>query len=187
VVVTTGKVLPNAVALCQFVGIPERAVAETGAIVLVDDDVTVVGDGAAAEAFAAGYVDEVGSLGWGDTDLVNRWREVEVAVNRDHDRAAVDRIAAEHGLEVVDTGYAYHVKSPDVDKGDGLRRAASVIDRDPADFAAVGDSENDVATFDVVGTSYAVGNADDAAIAAADVTLEESYADGFLAALDRLT
>ena len=187
VVVTTGKVLPNAVALCHFVGIPERCVAETGAIVLADDELTVVGDGAAADAFAADYVDAVGSLGWGDTDVVNRWREVEVAVNLDHDRDTVDRIAAEHGLEVLDTGYAYHVKSPDVDKGQGLERAASLLEIDTDDVVAIGDSENDVHTFRVAGESYAVANADSAARDAADHVTEGTYADGFLEALDAVT
>ena len=50
----------------------------------------------------------------------------------------------------------------------------------------MGDSVNDASTFEVAGQSFAVGNADDVARAAADVVVEERYADGFLAAVERL-
>jgi len=96
----------------------------------------------------------------------------------------LERIAAGHGMSVVDTGFAYHVKSPDVDKGQGLRAAARVLDRDPAEFVAVGDSENDAELLALVGRSFAVANADAAARTAADTVCEAGYGDGFLEAVE---
>ena len=93
------------------------------------------------------------------------------------------RIAAAHGLEVVDTGYAYHAKSPAVDKGEGLKTAAGLLGLSAESFVAVGDSENDAAAFDLAGRSFAVANADDAALTAADEVTEAAFADGFLEAL----
>ena len=186
VVIATGKAFPYPVALCHFAGIPERVVAENGGVVYTGEDVVYAADreaaGAVVEAYrAAGY-----SLGWGPEDTVNRWRETEIAVQRDQPVEPLREIAADHGLEVIDTGYAYHVKDPDVEKGEGVETIADHVGFDPAAAVAVGDSINDVSTFAVVGRSFAVANADDAAKAAADEVLADEHADGTLAVLERV-
>jgi len=56
-------------------------------------------------------------------------------------------------VEVVDTGYAYHVKSTGVSKGRGLERVGDALGIGPDEFVAIGDSENDVSTFAVAGAS----------------------------------
>ena len=184
VVACTGKVLPNAVSLCSYVGVPANAVAETGGITYAEGEMRMLGDAEGLSAFVEEYAPD-GDLGWGPTDIVNRWRETEIALPLDRDRARIDEVAEKHGLEVLDTGYAYHVKSPDVDKGQGLVDVAERLGLDLSEFVAVGDSENDVHTFEVVGTSYAVANADEAARAAADHVTEASYARGFVEAVRR--
>jgi len=183
VVVCTGKVLPNATALCNYVGIEANAVAETGGVVYADGEMRVLGDAEGLEAFVEEYAPD-GDLGWGKTDLVNRWRETEVAVPLERDREEVDEVAEGHGLEVLDTGYAYHVKSPDVDKGQGLAAVAETLGLEPSEFVAIGDSENDVHTFELAGKSHAVSNADETAREAADHVTEASYARGFVEALE---
>lgn len=198
VVVATGKSFPYPVGLCDFIGIPVRVVAENGGVVCCEtsdeDDpygggeygegVVFNGDREAAQAVVEEYEAQGYSLGWGPVDLVNRWRETEVAVSRSQPLEPLQQIAAGHGQEVVDTGYAYHVKSPDVDKDLGLETAADVLGYEPGDFLAVGDSENDAELFTIAGESYAVANADEHALAAADYVTEASYADGFLEALE---
>jgi phosphoglycolate phosphatase (TIGR01487 family) len=184
VVLATGKSFPYPVALCHFVGIPERVVAENGGVAYADDEVAVTVDGERPRVAAEAFVERGGDLGWGAADTVNRWRETEVAVSRDADLDLLTRVADEFDLAVVDTGYAYHLKTPDAEKGRGLRRVAEFLGLDPTDFVAVGDSENDASTFDVAGTSFAVGNADDVARTAADRVTEASYMDGTLEALD---
>ena len=183
VVVCTGKVLPNATALCTYVGIDANVVAETGGIVYADGEMRVLGDAEGLSEFVEEYAPD-GDLGWGKTDIVNRWRETEVAVPLERDRGEIDEVAEGHGLEVLDTGYAYHVKSPDVDKGQGLVAVAETLGLEPSEFVAVGDSENDVHTFELADTSYAVSNADEAALKAADHVTEASYAHGFLEAFE---
>jgi HAD superfamily hydrolase (TIGR01484 family) len=186
VVLATGKAFPYPVALCGFVGLPERVVAENGGVALADGEVRVTGDPEAAWAVAEAYDAEGHDLGWGSSDTINRWRETEVAVALEQPEAPLRRLAATHDQEVVDTGYAYHVKSPDVDKGEGLRAVCDVLGLDPAAFVAVGDSENDAATFETVGRSFAVANADESARAAAGEVLDGEHADGLLAALERV-
>ncbi|MFC4356596.1 phosphoglycolate phosphatase [Halobium salinum] len=183
VVLTTGKAFPYPVSLCHFLGIPERAVAENGGVVLVDDQLTYTGDRERARSAVEEYKSRGGALGWGAADTVNRWRETEVAVHVDGDETLLREVAADHGLEVYDTGYAYHVKTPGVSKGDGLTTAAEVLGLDVREFVAIGDSENDVTTFEVVGTSYAVSNADERAKESADTVLDDAHMDGTLAAL----
>jgi phosphoglycolate phosphatase (TIGR01487 family) len=186
VVVATGKALPYPIALCQFVGIEERVVAENGGVAYVDDDLFYFGDREGAQSVAEDLAAAGHDLGWGDSDLVNRWRETEVAVSRERPLDLLTDLAEKHGVSVVDTGFAYHVKSETPSKGDALDAVAAELDLEPTDFAAVGDSANDAPLFRTVGESFAVANADEDAKDAADVVLEESYADGFLAATRRL-
>jgi phosphoglycolate phosphatase (TIGR01487 family) len=187
VVVATGKAMPFPVALCEFLALPVNVIAENGGVVVAGrDTVRIEGDREAADAVAAAYRAEGFDLGWGGADLPNRWRETELAVSREAPLEPLERIAADHGLEVVDTGFAYHVKSAAIDKGVGLRGICAELDCDPEEFLAVGDSQNDVATFELAGVSIAVANADDAARAAADTVTDAAYGDGFLEAVASL-
>ena len=198
VVVATGKAFPFPVALCEFIDIPKRVIAENGGVTLCETDsgddpygggdsdgITYNGDPAATEAVADAYREAGYDLGWGEPDLVNYWRETEVAVSPDADAALLREVAAEFDVRVVDTGYAYHLTTPEAGKGRGLRRVAAALGLGVSEFVAVGDSENDAELFGAAGESYAVANADEHATAAADHVTEASYADGFLEALER--
>jgi phosphoglycolate phosphatase (TIGR01487 family) len=184
VVLATGKSFPYPIALCHFLGIPETVVAENGGVVCVGDTVRFAGDRERAERVIEAFEARGGDVGWGDADLTNRWRETELAVAIDADEGLLREAAAEFDMEVVDTGYAYHVKTPGVEKGDGLELVAEELGISTTQFVAVGDSENDASTFGRAGRSFAVANADSTAKAAADVVLDAGYMDGTLAALD---
>lgn len=186
VVVATGKAFPYPVALCHFVGIEKNVIAENGGVAFAADRLHELGDGDAARAVAAEFVERGYDLGWGAVDLTNRWRETEVAVARSAPLEPLREIAAKHGQEVIDTGYAYHVKSASMSKGRALETVAETLGVDPGAFVAVGDSENDVSTFEVAEGSYAVANADDQALAAADFVTERPFSDGLFEALDEV-
>jgi len=169
-----------------FLGIPERVIAENGGVVCADDQLSFQGDRSTAEAAIDRFETRGGDLGWGAADTTNRWRETEIAASLDADEVLLRSVADEFGLEVVDTGYAYHLKTPGVEKGDGLVAVAEGLGLDPSEFVAIGDSINDVSMFEVSGESYAVANADDRALAAADTVTEASYFDGTLSVLESL-
>jgi len=183
VVIATGKAFPYPVALCEFLGLPVRIIAENGGVVCIDGEVEIDGDRGGAQAVLEGYMQEGHDPGWDDADLANRWRETEVIVRRDAPLEPLEALAHEHGLTVIDTGFAYHVKSPAVDKGRGLELVCERLGVDPRKFVAIGDSVNDAETFAVVGDSYAVSNADEVARRAADVVTDAAYAEGFLEAI----
>ncbi|OYR48698.1 MULTISPECIES: HAD-IIB family hydrolase [unclassified Halorubrum] len=188
VVFATGKAFPYPVALAHFLGRPELVIAENGGIAYADGETTVLGDPTAPRAVVEAFRERGGEVGWGAGNTVNRWRETEVALSLDADEALLREVAAaaDGDVEVVDTGYAYHVKSPAVSKGQALERVADALGLAPDEFAAVGDSENDASTFAVAGESYAVANADATARDAADTVLDDGYMDGTAALLAEL-
>ncbi|WP_252698648.1 HAD-IIB family hydrolase [Natronosalvus vescus] len=186
VVIATGKAFPYPIALCHSIGVPELVVAENGGVIYTGDSVQYTADRAAAQAVADAYRDAGYELGWGSDDTVNRWRETEVAVNRDQPEDPLREIAADYDLEVLDTGYAYHVVEPETSKGAGVATIAEYVGFDLEATVAVGDSINDVSTFETVGRSFAVSNADEAARAAADEVLEAGHAEGTLSVLERV-
>ncbi|SFR46059.1 MULTISPECIES: HAD-IIB family hydrolase [Halorubrum] len=187
IVFATGKAFPYPVALAHFLGREETVIAENGGVAHVEGETAIVGDPDAARAVVEAFRERGGEVGWGDGDTVNRWRETEVALSPDADADLLREVAAAvDDVEVVDTGYAYHVKSTAVSKGRALGVVADALGVGPASFVAVGDSENDVSTFEVAGESYAVANADDAARGAADAVLDEGFMDGTVSVLDGL-
>lgn len=184
VVIATGKAMPYPVALAQFVGLETYVIAENGGVAVSEDTLEIVGDRAAADAVATEYRAAGYEIGFGDPDLANRWRETELVVDRSQPLESLREIAADHGLEVIDSEFAYHVKSPAVSKGTAYQRLADGHDLDPAATVAFGDSPNDVSLFELVDRSFAMGNATEEARAAADEVTSASYADGFLEALN---
>jgi len=186
IVIATGKSFPYPVALCHFLGIPERVIAENGGVVCVDDHLAFQGDRETAKAAIELFQERGGDLGWGAADTTNRWRESEIAASMDANEELLREVAAEFDLEVVDTGYAYHLKTPGVEKGEGLVAVADLLGLEPSEFVAVGDSENDVSLFETAGEAYAVANADDRALAAADHVTDGSYFDGTLSVFDAI-
>ncbi|MFW6382895.1 MAG: phosphoglycolate phosphatase [Haloferacaceae archaeon] len=185
-VLATGKAFPYPVSLCHYLGIDETVIAENGGVVLADGEVSYQGDPERAAEAVATFEERGGDLGWSGFDTINEWRETEIAANVSADLELLRSVADEFGLEVFDTGYAYHLKTPGVEKGVGLRAVADTLGLEPSAFVAVGDSVNDVSMFEVAGQSFAVANADEAAQEAADTVVEGSYFDGTASVLDSL-
>lgn len=186
VVLATGMAFPYPVVLCRFLGIPEIAVAENGGIVYLKGEVHTEGDREEAWAVIDEYRSRGGTTEWERTASINRWRHTEAVVSPGANEELLRSVATDHGLDVVYTGYAYHIKQPGLDKGKGLQSICEILDLDPTSFVAVGDSANDIELFKLAGESFAVGNADDTARDAAGTVLEPEFMDGTLAALDQL-
>lgn len=188
VVIATGKSFPFPVGLCEFIGIPRNVIAENGGVVYIEscDQLEYLGDSDRATSLLKALEENDYDLGWGSVDLVNRWRETEIAVARDRELDTLESIAKSVGMDVVDSGYAYHAKQQGITKATGLHRAASLLEQKPDDFVMIGDSENDIEVFKIVGTAIAVNNANQKTQATADHVTTATFADGFLEALEFL-
>lgn len=186
VVVATGKAFPYPIALCHFIGLDYLVIAENGGILATTDAVDRLADPSRSEAAVVAMEKAGYSVAWPEPDLVNRWRETEIAIRRINQLAELREIAGNHGAEIVDSGYAYHVKVPTVSKGAALERLADRLSIPLASFIAIGDSENDLEMFSKVGYAVAVANAHEDLKALADDVTREPYADGTVAALKRI-
>jgi Cof subfamily protein (haloacid dehalogenase superfamily) len=76
--------------------------------------------------------------------------------------------------------------APGVDKARALRATCAALGLSPAQLAAIGDAENDIAMLRAVGIGIAMGNAAPAVIAAADRVTDTNARDGAARAIDAL-
>ena len=89
-------------------------------------------------------------------------------------------------IHLVDAEFAYHLTDRSICKGDALEMAARQMGKTAGDFAAIGDSDNDIDLFKSAGFSFAVANASDSVKREADVVLQNKYGDGFAEAVNYL-
>lgn len=81
-------------------------------------------------------------------------------------------------LIAVDSGYAIHIKQPHVNKGEGIKKACQSLDITPKEVAHIGDGENDIDAFRVVGYKVAVAQAPESLKKKADYVTNKSYGEG---------
>jgi len=93
---------------------------------------------------------------------------------------AVRGIIEELGLNLVavDSGFAIHVKKPWINKGTGIEKACEFLGITPREVAHVGDGENDLDAFRVVGYRVAIAQAPKSLKKEADYVTEKAYGDG---------
>lgn len=87
-------------------------------------------------------------------------RITEIGLRRNFDVEEARKLLGEDGVvDIVDTGFAVHIKSKKINKGTGLKRIAQMMGLDAGDFVAIGDSPNDIEMIKAAGLGVAVGNA----------------------------
>ncbi|WP_048151782.1 phosphoglycolate phosphatase [Palaeococcus ferrophilus] len=93
---------------------------------------------------------------------------------------AVREIIEELGLNLVavDSGFAIHIKKPWINKGEGIARACEYLSISPKEVAHVGDGENDLDAFRVVGYRVAIAQAPESVKEKADYVTQKPYGDG---------
>ncbi|HIH86359.1 MAG TPA: HAD hydrolase family protein, partial [Methanosarcinales archaeon] len=113
-------------------------------------------------------------------------RRSDVALRRNFDIDAAKQVVVDgniRGIELVDTGFAVHIKTLDVNKGTALVSVAEMMGLDTGDFVAIGDSVNDIEMIRTAGLGVAVGNAHPALKDAADLVTAGQYGAGVVEAL----
>jgi hydroxymethylpyrimidine pyrophosphatase-like HAD family hydrolase len=112
------------------------------------------------------------------------YRKTEIGLCRNFDVAEARRLMAVFPeLDLVDTGFAVHIKSRRINKGTGLRRLAQLMEMSATDFVAIGDSPNDIEMLQESGFGVAVGNSHSGARKVADMVTKGDYGEGVAEAI----
>lgn len=99
-------------------------------------------------------------------------------------RPAFARLSQEENMETVDTETAsIEFFTRDFNKGKTLLDVLKTLEIDPAECVALGDSDNDISMFEVVGMPIAMGNATQGAKAAAKGQVSDCDHDGVCEAI----
>lgn len=189
VVLATGNVFCFVHAIAVAVGGIAGIIAENGGIV-ADTKARVISGNVEACRIAARAVEHSGRFNLRKLDVAER--VTEVAYSRDTltdaDVSSFRKIVAEccPDVTVVDSSFAVHIRDIHVNKGIGLTKIAELLGIPLGEFAAFGDSENDVEMLKVAGTGVAVGNADKKAKAAADYITKGNHGLGVVEGLKYL-
>lgn len=155
VVIATGNILCFARAASKLVGTGGMVIAENGGVIeccIVEYDTTHIKE--CEEAF------ELLNRHFALERLDPENRKTEIGLRRDFDVERARQMLREYPeIEIMDTGFAVHIKSRRINKGTGLKRIAELMGLKEQDFVAIGDSPNDIEMLKEAGFGVAVGNA----------------------------
>ncbi|MBU4374437.1 MAG: phosphoglycolate phosphatase [Euryarchaeota archaeon] len=155
IVIATGNVLCFARAVSKLLGTGGIVIAENGGVVecgKVESDTSHMKE--CEEAFD--FLKEYFALERLDPEN----RKTEIGLRRNFDVEKARGMLKEFPeVEIMDTGFAVHIKSKKINKGTGLARIAELMGLDAKDFVAIGDSPNDIEMLEASGFGVAVGNA----------------------------
>ncbi len=155
IVIATGNVLCFARAAAKLVGTSGFVIAENGGVVecrSVEYDTSRIKE--CEEAF------DLLSRHFALERLDPEYRKTEIGLRRDFDVEKARKLLNDYpDIDIVDTGFAVHIKSRGINKGTGLKRLAQLMGLSARDFMAIGDSPNDIEMLQASGFGVAVGNA----------------------------
>lgn len=187
IVLATGNISCFARTTAKLIGVSDLTICENGGVVRFSYDGadTVLGDKekcySAAQLLMSDFKIEF---------LDEEYRKSEVCMRRNFPIEDAIKIIEEKGMgnevKMVDSGFAYHIIDANVNKGKALDYVAQRINLTPEDFAAIGDSGNDLDLLSAAGKSIAVANADEKLKQGADVVLTRENGEGVVEALQLL-
>lgn len=88
-------------------------------------------------------------------------RQTGRALEKTFDLKEASELFRENGLNIaiIDSGFAFHIKDPAVNKGKALKKIASILEISTSEIAAIGDAQNDIEMLKSAGVSFAPANA----------------------------
>jgi len=178
VVLASGNVICFMRAASKLIGASEAMIGETGGVIQsgYDSSPVVLADIEECRRAAAMLKEYFPGM----EQLDARYRMSELAFRRNIDVAAAGKLLEEKypGLEILDTMFALHLKQKSVNKGTGMVKIAGLMGLRPENFAAMGDSWNDLPMFRAASVGIAVGNAVPELKAMATHVTMKSYGEG---------
>jgi len=174
-------------ALCKMIGTKGTFIAENGGVYRIgfSGSLVVTGDQTEVRAALAVVQDHFKKTGK-SLDLFNpTYRFADIAFARTVSADEVRQVLRQVPVQVIDTGYAIHLQSPGINKGTALVALAREMGLVPADFLAIGDSDNDVQMLKTAGIGVTVANANPETKGAAAYIAGKEYGDGFVEAIEK--
>ena len=183
VVFVTGNVICFASAASKLVGTSGEVIAENGGVVKLDFDgeEVILGDKRICLA-AYDHLKE-----FLDLEMIDmRYRKSEVALKRGFDVGSARDLLKDFNVDIVDSGFAVHIKKKGINKLTGLSYVSERRGWDLEKTVAIGDSRNDAEVIRGVGFGIAVGNAEEDLKEIADYVTLKDHGEGVVEALEYL-
>jgi len=186
VVLATGNISCYARTTAKLIGVSDIAICENGGVVRFSYDGADIILGDKEKCYNAANI----LMDYFEIEFLDEeYRKSEICVRRNFSETEAKKILQEKfgdSINMVDSGFAYHITDANVSKGKALEYIAEKLGMKALDFAAIGDSENDIDLIRTAGIGIAVGNSDDALKEAADIVLTKENGDGIEEALKEL-
>lgn len=189
VIIATGNISHFSYAVSTLIGTSGGLVCENGGVIYQDgynnNEVIVLGDFSKAQRAYDFLYDKFGEeIPFKIVEDADA-RVSEIAFYKNMDSEPLKELLKDFDVKVYDSGFALHLTDPDVDKGNGLRELAKLLDYNIENIMCIGDSENDIEFLSAGGFKVAVGNACDELKEIADYVCENNYGDGVKEAIEK--
>jgi hypothetical protein len=180
VVLATGNISCFARAAAKLIGVSDIVICENGGVVRFsyDGEDIILGD-------KKKCIDALNMLkNHFEVELLDfEYRKSEICLRRSFRLDEARELVEGLGVKIIDSGFAYHIVDESVSKGRALRFVAEKLGIDVKDFAAIGDSENDIDMLKTAGIGIAVANADLRLKEVADIVTSAKNGEGVSEAL----
>ncbi|MEM2924881.1 MAG: phosphoglycolate phosphatase [Methanocellales archaeon] len=190
VILATGNTVCFTKAAAKLIGTSEMIIAENGGVVLTRFDEEEILNVPQNSLEKCELVYQLLSQYFELEKLDAKMRKSEIAVRRNFDvnkaREILRNSELSSDVELVDSGFAIHIKSKGVNKGLGLKKILETTGLKPSEIAAFGDSENDIEVFRLAGYSIAVANAVPQLKEIASYIAKHEYGEGFIEGVEHL-
>ncbi|MDI6883666.1 MAG: phosphoglycolate phosphatase [Hadesarchaea archaeon] len=187
VVLATGNVLSFAEAAAVMLGTSGPLIAEDGGVVfdLTTGQEHVLGDRVEVDRGLVVLEDVFGPL---EQTRSSAARLTGLTLKRTISVEDASKVLQDAGLPLVavDSGFAIHIRSPDVNKGNALRKISSITKIPLAEIAAIGDGPNDVEMLQTAGLSFAVANSVDEVKRASSHVTSSPHGKGVAEAIEKI-
>ncbi len=182
VVLATGNISCFARAAAKLIGVSDIVICENGGVVRFEYDGGDIVLGDINRCLKAVKILKK----YFDIELLDaNYRKSEVCLRRNFPLEVARKILPED-VKIIDSGFAYHIIDARVSKGKALEFIAKKLGIDVKNFAAIGDSENDVDLIKTAGVGIAVANAHIKLKEVADIVVSKSDGEGVVEALEIL-
>lgn len=188
VILATGNILCYSKTTSTLVGTSGPIIAEDGGIVYDKE-----GD----EEYVLGGLEEVergievleGRFPNLKHSKTSKKRKAGRVLRKTVDPEAIDRVFQEQDLDLVavDSGFAIHIKTPNVSKGNALDKAAEILDCSVSEILVMGDGKNDTEMLEKAEHSYAPSNAHREVKKSAKYVTDNPYGKGVKEMIKKVT